>query len=230
MIKIKCILFCALLSVLFFTSGYAKQAVTKGDLFPEMYSEQPRSILVLPPLNRSAKPEVSEYYMATIEMPLSLAGYYVFPVELVSNFMKQEGIYDTNLLYTMPLTQFAEHFGSDAVLYSRINKWSVAQTGHISRLIVSIEAEIISTKTAKQLWKDSRTVMVNLSGENTTVKHYVRLLMTSISKDADAAVVSSVSYAHKANSRLLQTLPFGPYHENYLQDQQVELSGRTPKK
>jgi hypothetical protein len=223
MIRIQVITFFTLASVILFTSAYAEEIFTKGDLFPNMYSEQPRSILVLPPINKSTNPAAPEYYMATIAIPLTLTGYYVFPVELVSEMLKQENIYDTDLLYTRPLNTFGEDFGADAVLYTRIKKWGMTHTGLLSRLLISFDAAIVSTNTSEQLWKESRTVMVDLSGENTSTTGSAGLLIKSMTTDADSVAADSVSYAHKANSRLIESLPFGPYHENYLQDQEIEV-------
>ncbi len=223
MIRIKWSIFLTLALVIVFTSAYAEEIVTKGDLFPNMYRERPRSILVLPPINKSTNPAANEYYMATIAIPLTLTGYYVFPVELVSEIWKQDNSYDTELLYTLPLNTFAEDFDADAVLYTRIKEWAISQTGLLSRLLISLETALVSTKTSEQLWKETRTVMVGLSGEKTSTTGSAGVLINAMSTDADSVVADSVSYAYKANSRLIQTLPFGPYHENYLQDQEIEV-------
>ncbi|MDY0117940.1 MAG: DUF799 family lipoprotein, partial [Sulfurimonadaceae bacterium] len=77
----------------FFFSGCAtaSKTITKGEAYPKMYAEQPRSLLILPPINESTDAEAKDYYMTTIEMPFALMGYYTFPTEMVSDIMKQEG-------------------------------------------------------------------------------------------------------------------------------------------
>jgi len=215
-----------LVLLLFFASSCAK-FTTKGEEFPRMYEEHPRSLLVLPPMNESTDVEAKGYYMTTIEMPLALRGYYVFPVELVSDIMKQEGVYDSEVLYNMPLGKFYDYFGADAVLYTRIKKWDVSYMVIAANLTVSIEAEILSTKTSQQLWKYTGTVVVDLSGGNSG-GGLAGLVINAIVTAINTAAADYVTYAHRANGRFIQTLPFGPYHEYYLKDQQIKFVDQTP--
>jgi hypothetical protein len=53
---------------------------------------QPRSILVLPPLNESASVEGTYGYLSTVTRPIAERGYYVFPVSIVYQFFKENGI------------------------------------------------------------------------------------------------------------------------------------------
>jgi len=229
MINIKLLAIPALFVAMLMVSGCAPKLVTKGDAFPKMYEEQPRSLLILPPMNESTDAEAKGYYMTTIEMPFALMGYYTFPVEMVSDIMKQEGVYDTELLYNMPLDKFNEYFGADAVLYTRIKKWDVSYMVVSSSLTVSIEAEIVSTKTSQQLWKYTGTIVVDLSGGNSGGS-LAGLVASAIATAINTAAADYVKYARIANNRLIYTLPVGPYHEQYLKDQSMELYNQVPKK
>lgn len=215
-----------LILLVLLTSGCVKFA-TKGEEFPKMYTEQPRSLLVLPPMNESTDAEAKGYYMTTIEMPLALAGYYVFPVELVSEIMKQEGVYDTELLYSLPLNKFHEYFGADTVFFTRIKKWDLSYMVLAANLTVSIESEIVSTINSEQLWKYTGTVVVDLSGGNTGGS-IAGLVVQAIVTAVNSASADYVKHARTANGRFIQTLPFGPYHENYLQDQNIQFVDQTP--
>ena len=203
-------------------SGCAPKYVTKGEEFPKMYSESPRSLLVLPPMNQSTDAEAKDYYMTTIEQPFALMGYYVFPVEMVSDIMKQEGVYDTELLYQMPVNKFQEYFGADAVLFTHIKMWNVSYMVIASKLTVSIDAEVVSTKTSEQLWKYTGTVIVDLSGGNSGGS-IIGLVAQAVATAINTAAADYVKYAHIANDRLIYTLPAGPYHELYQKDQGVQL-------
>lgn len=204
-----------------------RPVVTKGAEFPGMYDEQPRSILILPPLNESTDAEAKEYYMTTIEQPLALWGYYVFPVEMVSDIMKQEGVYDTAMLYDMPLDKFQQYFGADAVLFTHIRKWDLAYAVVAASLTVSIEAEIVSTKTSQKLWKYTGTVVVDLSGGNSG-GGLAGLVAKAIATAINSAAADYVKYARVANYRFLGALPLGPYHPMYMQDQDWKLIDQTP--
>ena len=200
---------------------------TKGSEFPKMYEEQPRSLLILPPMNESSDAEAKRYYMTTIETPFALMGYYTFPVEIVSDIMKQEGVYDTELLYNMPLDKFNEFFDADAVLFTRIKEWKVSYAVVASSLTVSIEAEIRSTKSNETLWRYSGTVVVDLSG-GSGGGSLAGLIASAVATAINTAMADYVEYAKVANYRTITSLPAGPYSPMYMQDQDMEIVDQTP--
>ena len=208
--------------------GAASQAITKGSAFPKMYEEQPRSLLILPPMNESTAAEAKDYYMTTIESPFALMGYYTFPLEMVSDVMKQEGVYDTELLYSLEMDKFREYFGADAVLFTSIKKWDVSYAVVASSLTVAVEAKIVSTKTSQELWKHTGSVTVDLGGGNSG-GGLEGLILNAIVTAVSTASADYVTYAHQANARIIHALPVGPYHEAYLQDQDVVLGYQKAK-
>lgn len=216
----------ALAIVLF--GGCAPKMITKSEAFPRMYEEQPLSLLVLPPINESTDATAKEYYATTIETPLGLNGYYVFPYELTSEVLKQEGVYDTELLYHTPLEKFREYFGADAVLFTRIKKWDVAYLVVGSTLTVSIEAEIKSTKTSRQLWKYTGTVVVDLSGGDTG-GGAIGLLLKVVVAAVNTAVADYVMHARTVNTQIMQTMPVGRYHPLHQKDQNARLPDQAAK-
>ena len=56
------------------------------------WEHPPRSILVLPPLNQSNSVEATYGYLSTVTQPLADRGYYVFPVEVVDQLFKANGM------------------------------------------------------------------------------------------------------------------------------------------
>ena len=227
MINKKLIALLALIGSIFILTGCGPSYVTKGTEFPKMYEQAPRSILILPPMNESTDAEAKDYYMTTTEMPFALMGYYTFPTEMVSDIMKQEGVYDTEILYNMPLDKYYEYFGADTVLFTRIKKWDVAYMVLASSLTISIEAKIVSTKTSEELWKYTGTVVVDLSGGDTG-GGIGGLIAKAIVAAVNTATADYVQHAHTANRRIVHTLPFGPYHEMHMKDQSVQLVDQTP--
>lgn len=215
-------------SVLLFAgcAGASSGLVTKGEAFPKMYEEDPRSILVLPPMNESTAAEAKDYYMTTIEMPLAQTGYYVFPMQLVAEVMKQEGVYDTELLYNTPAEKFYDYFGADAVMYTRIKKWDVSYAVVASSLTVTISSEIVSTKTNEKIWSYDGSVTVDLSGNSGGGSGLGALLAQAISTAINTAAADYVEYARTANARLFFALPAGPYHPAHGMDQAVEIRRR----
>ena len=53
--------------------------LTKSSAYPGMYNEQPVSVLIMPPINRSTNVEAKEYFHATLNVPIANSGFYVIP-------------------------------------------------------------------------------------------------------------------------------------------------------
>src|SRR5437868_8617491 len=73
----------------------------------------PRSILVLPPLNESTAIEGTYGYLTTVTRPVAERGYYVFPVAVVAQFMKENGLPTAHEMHEAPLAKVAEITGAD---------------------------------------------------------------------------------------------------------------------
>lgn len=204
--------------------------ITKGEKFPKMYDQQPRSLLILPPMNESTDAEAKDYYMTTVEMPFALMGYYVMPVEIVNDVMKQEGITNTEMLYDLPLNKLQEYFGADAVLYTRIKKWDTSYMVIASTLTVSVDSEIVSTKTSEKLWAYNGTVVQDLTNRSNGGGGLAELIVNVVATAINTAAADYVKYARIANFRLISSVPTGPYHEAHMKDQGVRIIDQTPGK
>lgn len=215
------------LGLLYFSGCAGHQAVTKAQEFPGMYEEKPRSLFIMPPMNESTAADAKDYYATTIEIPLAFHGFYVFPYEITSDVLKQQGIYDAELLYSMPLNKFYDYFGADAVLYTRIKKWDVAYLVLASNLTVSIDAEIRSTRTSRVLWKYNGTVVVDLSGGDSGGS-LAGLIAKAVATAINTAAADYTTYAKQANGRFIGSMPYGYYHPGYLKDQGMQIVDQTP--
>jgi len=215
-----------------FSAGCAPKinTVTKGEKFPKMYDQQPRSLLILPPMNESTDAEAKDYYMTTVEIPFALMGYYVMPVEIVNDVMKQEGITNTEMLYDLPLNKLQEYFGADAVLYTRIKKWNTSYMVIASTLTVSVDSEIVSTKTSEKLWAYNGTVVQDLTNRSNGGGGLAELIVNVVATAINTAAADYVKYARIANFRLTSSIPTGPYHEAHMKDQGVKIIDQASTK
>lgn len=203
-------------------SACAPKMVTKADKFPLLYEESPASILILPPMNESTAAEAKEYYATTIQEPLSLSGYYVFPYEITTEILKMEGIYDTELMKDLPLQKFREYFGTDAVLFTTIKKWNLSYMVLAANLTISIDCELKSTKSNATLWQYNGTVVVDLSGGNTG-GGVAGLIAKVIVAAVSSAMADYVPHARQANYLALNSLPYGKYHSLYGKDREHQF-------
>jgi hypothetical protein len=95
-----CYRFAAILASLLALAGC--QTVKPYD-YTNFRAHPPRSILVLPPLNESTAVEGTYGYLTTVTRPVAERGYYVFPVAVVDQFMKENGLPTANEMQQAPL-------------------------------------------------------------------------------------------------------------------------------
>jgi hypothetical protein len=115
-----------------------------------------------------------------------------------------------------------------AVLFTKIVKWDTSYAVVASNLTVSIEAEIKSTKTSEVLWNYTGTVVVDLSG-NSGSGGLVGLLANAIVTAINTASADYTTYAKQANARFIYSVPVGPYHPQYLKDQDIKIIQQKTK-
>jgi len=216
-----------LIMIVLLTSACASKT-TKFDAFPLMYEEAPLTILILPPMNETTAADAKEYYSTTIQEPLAFTGYYTLPYPITSEILKMEGIYDSELLVNLPLPKFKEYFGADAVLFTTIKKWDLSYMVIASNLTVSVDCALKSTMSDQILWKYCGTVVVDLSGGDAgggLAGLIVKAIVTAVS----TAMADYVPCARQANYQALYTMPYGKYHPQHGEDQQVEFVDQTPE-
>jgi len=116
-------------------------------------AELPRSILVIPPINSSIDVKASYTYLSTVTMPLAEKGYYVFPVSVIDNLLKENGLPTPTEMNSIPLDKIQEHIGADAVLYVTIEKWGQEYQVISSVTTVKGYAKLVSVKSGNLLWE-----------------------------------------------------------------------------
>ena len=211
----------AAVGVLLLVSGCASK-VTKKEAFPTMYQERPLSILVLPPINETTAADAKEYYSTTLAQPLTSMGYYVFPIEVVTEMMQHEGAYDTETLVNVAPQKFKEYFGADAVLLVRITKWDTAYYvvgGHVT---VGVNCLLKSTTTGAELWKYNGVLTVSTSG-NPAGGGLIGLAVNIVVTAVKTAMADYMPVARQANAIVISTIPYGKYHPLHGQDQDTPI-------
>jgi hypothetical protein len=224
------LLFCScLLAIAAAFGGCASPATaTKATKFPLMYQERPLTVFVLPPINSTTAVDAKEYYSTAIPQPLAFAGFYVLPMELTGEMLKGQGLYDTELIINQPLDRFYEFFGADAVLFTRIRKWDKKYAVLAANLTVTIDAQLKSTRSNQILWEYSGTIVADLSGQSNTGNPLVDLAVKALVTGINTAAADYVPHAQLATTQLLQTVPFGKYHNRSGQDGKDQFVDQKP--
>lgn len=187
-------------------------AVEKKD-YSAFKAHRPKSILVLPALNESTSMDATYGHLSTVTSPLSEMGYYVFPVAVVDQLMKENGMPTPGEMHQISLKKAEQIFGADAVLFIKIKQYGSKYIVLSSVTIVSLEARLVDTRTGTLLW-EHKAVAQQASGNSDNI------IATMIVAAASQIVKSKTDYAHllcpMANQLLLgmpgHGLLLGPRH------------------
>lgn len=212
-----------LLSLMILLSACGPKYTTKKDAFPNMYEERPLSILVLPPINMTTAADAKEYYATTIAEPISFAGYYIYPIEVTTDILKNEGLYDTEILGGLPPEKFKQFFGADAVLYIKILRWNTSYYVIGGNVTVAVDCLLKSTMTGRDLWKYDGTIVVDTTGGSGGSGGLAGLIVKVVATAIQTAATDYVPIAKRANIITISSMPYGKYHPNFDKDRDAQI-------
>ncbi|MFT4902200.1 MAG: hypothetical protein ACI81V_001485 [Lentimonas sp.] len=182
---IRFILLSALLGVM---TGCVTPPVPKD--YSALRQHQPKSILVLPPLNNSIEGNASYSYLSTVTQPLCERGYYVYPVAVVDFFLKENGLPTPGEMHQVALQKIDEIIGADAVLYLVVEDYGSKYKILDSSTTVSATARLVDVDTGVELWTHRvTTVQSSSSGGGGIVEMLVSAAISQV-------INSSVDAAH----------------------------------
>lgn len=218
LIQIGCL---TLLTLLLTGCGQTVSQITKGELYPRVYSHQPKSILVLPARNTTTSVDATDHFRYTITRPLAEQGYYVFPVHLVDAFLKAENITDPEIVRQIPVKKLKEIFDADAVLYVDINTWDTGYTVFSSNVDVGLSFSLVDTKTGEEIWQNNAYAYSyqGLDGNNGLAGLIVSAIVTAANTGTDYTAL-----AYTANHVGSKQLPQGFYGRSYQKDVEERIA------
>lgn len=183
--------------------------------YTEFRKSSPRSILVLPPLNESNDVAATYSVLTAMTRPLAELGYYVFPVVLVDQYLKENGLTVPGEMHQAPLPKLREVFGADAVLYLTVGNYGNKYKVLSSASVVHLRGQLVDARTGTVLWDGAARVEGGSGG--TSVGGIEGLLAQAIvqqiiNKTVDAphatAALASAQLVARPQTGLLR----GPYH------------------
>jgi hypothetical protein len=186
---------------------------------------QPKSILVLPPVNNSPEVGASYSVLSYATYPLAEAGYYVMPVALVDETFKQNGLTNPPEMHAVAPAKLVEIFGADAALYINISKYGVTYTILDSAAVVSADAKLVDLKTGQLLWEGAATAS-SAENRNSNQGGLIGMLVSAVVRQVlNNLNDQSHQVAGVATQRLLtggrtNGMLFGPRSPMFGKDQQ----------
>ncbi|WP_407575148.1 DUF799 domain-containing protein [Raoultella terrigena] len=181
---------------------------------------KPRSILVLPPKNQSPDVNASNSLLSVVTMPLAESGYYVFPVAVVSETFKQNGVTNPDDISSVPLKKLHDTFGADAVMYISITDYGTSYQVVNSDTRVTATARLVDPRTGKELWTGGATASSNEGQKNSGGGLIGILLTAAITQIAHTSTDKAHDIAEVTGARMFSAgsnggLLYGPRSPNY---------------
>jgi len=176
----------------------------------------PRSILVLPPINENTEVMGTYGYLSTVTQPLAEMGYYVFPVAVVDQFLKENGMPTAGEMHQVSLAKVREVIGADAVMFITLKQYGSKFQLVSSVTTVSANASLVDARAGTLLWEGQATVQQSPDSSGNFLTDMIAAAITqAINKKSDAA--HGVSRAANAQLFTLQGrgLLYGPYSPKY---------------
>jgi hypothetical protein len=206
--KIAKVILCLLVAVL---AGCANSPAKKD--LSAFNVAAPRSILVVPAVNKSLDVDAPNYLLSTLTIPLAEKGFYVFPVNTAKFILEQEGFYEGEQVHKQPPEALAKLFGADAVLYVTINRWDAQYAFIAATVTVEFDYRMVS-KDGTEIWQANQRMQY--SPQNNNSGHpLVMLISAAINAAVARAAPNYLPLTQQANQRVFvlgpNAIPNGPY-------------------
>ncbi len=175
----------------------------------------PRSILVVPVVNKSLDVDAPNYVLSTLPVPIAEKGYYVFPVNTTKVVLEQEGFYEGERIHEQPASSLAKLFGSDAVLYVTINRWDAQFALITTTVTVDFSYRLVS-KNDVEIWQEQKQMRYQPNNNNNNAVSPLAAVMSAvISAAMTRAAPNYMPLTRQANQQVFilgtNPLPDGPY-------------------
>jgi hypothetical protein len=173
----------------------------------------PRSILVIPAINKSLDVDAPVYLLSTLTIPLAEKGFYVFPVNTAKFVLEQEGHYEGEQLHSQPPEALAKLFGADAVLYVTIKRWDAVYAILAATVTVEFDYRIVH-KDGTEIWQANQKMQYSPSN-NSTGNPIADLLVAAVNAAVTRAAPNYLPLTRQANHLVFvagpNAIPNGPY-------------------
>ena len=163
---------------------------------------KPSTLLVMPPLNESPDVKATPSLWSHATLPLAEVGYYVLPVTLVDETLRQNGVTTAADAHAIARDKLRDYFGADAAVYITVRRYGTTYAVLVSDTTVVAEARIVDLRSGELLWAGSAQAS---SAENSQQNQggLVGLLVAAVAKQiVDTATDAAYNYAGVASGRL----------------------------
>lgn len=195
-------------------------ATTPKPDYSKFFEHHPRSVLIVPAINKTTAVEAPAVFNTTVTRPFAERGYYVYPVFLTRDILNDIGLTDEGLIAQAQPQRFRDIFGADAVLFVTVNTWATTYVILASSVTVEANYRLVDTATGEVIWERTERVVEQSGGGGGG--GLAGLVAQAISAALTATLVDYRPLARKMNALAAdkpgQGLPAGPYRSEFKND------------
>jgi len=185
---------------------------------------KPKTLLVLPPLNDSPEVKATASMWSHATLPLSEAGYYVLPVTLVDETLKQNGVFNASDAQAISAAKLHEVFGADAAVYIKVTKYGTSFQVLASETRIEAEGRIVDLRTGDLLWHGNAVASSAEEGQQNQGGLAGLLIAAVVKQIIGTATDAAYKYGGIASNRLLGT----PHYNGILPGPRSPFYGQPP--
>ncbi len=203
----------------------------KSQDYAKLTAARPRSILIVPVVNKSVDIDAPAYFLSTIPIPVAERGYYVFPVNMVKRVLEDDGLSDASLVHSADPMRLCSLFGADSVLYVTIERWDAQYM--ILSTTVTVEFDYVwkDGKTGDTFWAAHR--VMTYTPQSSGGSGLGALIAAAVNAAITKAAPNYMPLARQANEQVMEYpgpgFPAGPYRPEYRRDL-APTAGAPPEK
>lgn len=194
--------------------------------YSQFRTENPRSVLVVPAINRSVDVNAPDFLLSTITVPIVERGYYVFPVRLVQSAMQENGLNDADMVHQNDPIRLGKLFNADSILYITIERWDARYAVLSTTTTVGLSYILKSAKTGELLWHNKQEFVYNPQQNNSggIAGLIINMAVAAMEKGSPNYIpLARQANAHAVHQEKYQRpagygLPAGPYDSQYNTD------------
>lgn len=176
----------------------------------------PRSILVVPAINKTLDVDAPNYLLSTMTIPLAEKGFYVFPVNTAKFILEQEGFYEGEQIHNQPPEVLANLFGADAVLYVTIKRWDAQYALITTTVTVEFDYRMV-IKDGTEIWQANQKMQYTPENNNAGGHPLVALISMAVNAAIARAAPNYMPLTQQANQQVFvlgpNAIPNGPYRK-----------------
>jgi hypothetical protein len=176
----------------------------------------PRSILVVPAINKTLDVDAPNYLLSTLTLPLAEKGFYVFPVHTAKFVLEQEGMYEGEQIHGQTPETLAKLFGADAILYVTINRWDAQYAIIATTVTVEFDYRMVG-KDGTELWQAKQSMQYSPQNNNSGGSALAQLITAAVNAAVARAAPNYLPLTQQANMQVFvlgpNAIPNGPYRK-----------------